>query len=157
MIEVNSPGYSVFDESIRARAAPSRHWYSFTYPGRMESWVSLGGKEGHTNIQISAEPGSKWGPCNQKAEILQMNVWAGTVGAVMAGIMLLNNLFIKNTRTQTQMWKKIDKFNYQSEKLLKYLQIITKYTLFRIKKALYSDEGLTSETSVSIRTIHLLS
>ena len=24
----------------------------------MESWVSLGGKEGHINIQISIEPGS---------------------------------------------------------------------------------------------------
>ena len=36
----------------------------------MESWVGLGGKEGYTNIQISAEPGSNWGPCGRKAEIL---------------------------------------------------------------------------------------
>ena len=43
---------------IHRRLAPSSRWYSFTYPERMESWVSLGEKEGHTNIQISAEPGS---------------------------------------------------------------------------------------------------
>ena len=36
----------------------------------MESWDSLGGKVGRTNIQISAEPGSNWGPCGRKAEIL---------------------------------------------------------------------------------------
>ena len=36
----------------------------------MESLVSLGGKEGCTNIQISAEP--NWGPCGQKAEILEL-------------------------------------------------------------------------------------
>ena len=38
----------------------------------MESWVGLGYKEGHTIIQISAEPGLNWGPCGQKAEILQL-------------------------------------------------------------------------------------
>ena len=37
------------------RLAPSRCWYLFTYPGGMENWVSLGRKEGHTKIQISAE------------------------------------------------------------------------------------------------------
>ena len=37
----------------------------------MESWVSLGGKEGCTNIQVSAEPGWNWGPCGWNAEILQ--------------------------------------------------------------------------------------
>ena len=36
----------------------------------MESRVRLGGKEGHTNIQISAEPGSNWRPFGWKAEIL---------------------------------------------------------------------------------------
>ena len=36
----------------------------------MENWISLGEK-GHTEIQISAEPGSNWGPCGRKAEILQ--------------------------------------------------------------------------------------
>ena len=50
--------------------APSRRWYSFTYPGRMESWVSLGGKEGRINIRISARPGLNWGACGRKAEIL---------------------------------------------------------------------------------------
>ena len=29
----------------------------------MESWVGLGGKEGRTNIQISAEPVLNWEPC----------------------------------------------------------------------------------------------
>ena len=29
----------------------------YTNPGRMENWVSLGGKQGRTNIQISAELG----------------------------------------------------------------------------------------------------
>ena len=32
--------------------------------------VSLGGSKGHTNIQISAEQGSSWGPCGQKAATL---------------------------------------------------------------------------------------
>ena len=38
----------------------------------MEGWkVGLGRKEGHTNIQISAEPlGSNWRSCGRKAEIL---------------------------------------------------------------------------------------
>ena len=36
----------------------------------METGVSLGGKEGRTKIQISSEPGSNWGPCGRKAEIL---------------------------------------------------------------------------------------
>ena len=36
----------------------------------MESLVSLVGKEGHTNIQISAELGSNRGPFGRKAEIL---------------------------------------------------------------------------------------
>ena len=31
------------------RLDPSRRWYSSTSPGRIESWVSLGGKEGLTN------------------------------------------------------------------------------------------------------------
>ena len=57
---------------IYRRLAPSRCWYSFTYPGEMESLISLGGKEGHMNNQISAEPGSSWGPCGRKAEILQL-------------------------------------------------------------------------------------
>ena len=38
----------------------------------MQSWVSLGGKESHTNIQISAETGSNWGPCGRKADILHL-------------------------------------------------------------------------------------
>ena len=43
------------------RLAPSRRWYSFTYPGRMESWISLSRKEGRTNVQISAESGIELG------------------------------------------------------------------------------------------------
>ena len=54
------------------RLAPSRSWDSLTYPGRMESWVSLSGKEDRTNIQISEELGSNWGPLSRKAEILQL-------------------------------------------------------------------------------------
>ena len=48
---------------IHHKLAPSRFWhiYLFTYPGRMEKWVSLGEKEGRTNIQISAEPGIELG------------------------------------------------------------------------------------------------
>ena len=42
---------------IHRRLALNRHWYSFTNPRRMESWVGLGGKEGCTNIRISAKPG----------------------------------------------------------------------------------------------------
>ena len=38
----------------------------------MESSISLGGKEVLTNIQISAEQGSNWGPYGWKAEILQL-------------------------------------------------------------------------------------
>ena len=30
----------------------------------------MGSKEGQTNIQMSAEPGSNWEPCGRKAEIL---------------------------------------------------------------------------------------
>ena len=49
---------------IHRRLAPSRRWYSFTDPRKLESWVSLGGKEGRTNIRISAkpsiEPGTLW-------------------------------------------------------------------------------------------------
>ena len=41
---------------IHRRSAPSRCWYSFTYPWRMESWVSLDGKEGHTNISMTLKP-----------------------------------------------------------------------------------------------------
>ena len=52
------------------RLAPRRCRYSFTYPGRMENWVGLGGKESRTNIRILAEPGSNWGPYSRKAEIL---------------------------------------------------------------------------------------
>ena len=33
--------------------------------------LSFGGKEGHTNVQISALLGLNWGPCCWKAEILQ--------------------------------------------------------------------------------------
>ena len=40
----------------------------------MESWASLGEKEGHTNIQISAEPESSWGLFDRKAEILQLRL-----------------------------------------------------------------------------------
>ena len=57
--------YSIWlplDETlINHRLASSRRWYSFTYPGRMESRVSLGGKEGCTNIWISAKPGIELG------------------------------------------------------------------------------------------------
>ena len=31
----------------------------------MESWASWGRKKGRTNTQLSAEPGSNWGPCDQ--------------------------------------------------------------------------------------------
>ena len=46
---------------IHRRLAPRRPWYSFTYPGSTESWVSLGEKEGRTNVQISANPGIELG------------------------------------------------------------------------------------------------
>ena len=56
---------------IHRRLAPSRCWYSFTYPGSMESWVSLGGKESFTNQFKSWQcRGLNWGPCGRKAEIL---------------------------------------------------------------------------------------
>ena len=61
-------------------------WESLTFPGldtnplqvsahlptpdRMESWVNLGRKEGHTKIQIAAQPRWNWRPYGQKAEIL---------------------------------------------------------------------------------------
>ena len=41
---------SLDETLIYRRLALSRRWYSFIYPGRMESWVSLGGKDGYTNI-----------------------------------------------------------------------------------------------------------
>ena len=41
---------------IHHRSAASRRWYSFTYPARIESWVSLGRKEGPINIWVSANP-----------------------------------------------------------------------------------------------------
>ena len=72
-----------------------------TYPRRMESWVGLDGKEGRTNIWISAEPGSNWGPCGQKAEILptaptmpvflNIRVWPNYFVALYS--LLLNLLF----------------------------------------------------------------
>ena len=37
--------------------------------GKLSS-LSFGGKEGHTKIQVSAEPGSNQGPSGRKAEIL---------------------------------------------------------------------------------------
>ena len=40
---------------IHRRLAPSRCWYSFTYPGRMETWVGLGGKEGHSDFLKSRQ------------------------------------------------------------------------------------------------------
>ena len=46
---------------IHRRLAPSRRWYSFTYPGRIESWVSLVTKEDRTNVQISAKQGTELG------------------------------------------------------------------------------------------------
>ena len=52
------------------RLAPSRSWYSFTHPGRMESWVSLGGKEDRTKIQISAEPGIELGTLRSIGRVL---------------------------------------------------------------------------------------
>ena len=36
------------------------------------SYLAIGGKESRSNVQISAEPGSNWGPCGRKAEILQL-------------------------------------------------------------------------------------
>ena len=42
-------------------APPADAGTLFTYPERMESCVSLGGKEDCTNIQISAEPGIELG------------------------------------------------------------------------------------------------
>ena len=58
---------------IHSRLAPSRCWYSFTFPERMESLVCLGRKESHTNIQILAEVGSNRDPWSREAEILQLN------------------------------------------------------------------------------------
>ena len=65
----------VFDSSwtglIHHRLAPSGHWYSFTYPGRMESWVILDGKKSRTNqFKPWQSQGLNWGPCGRKAEIL---------------------------------------------------------------------------------------
>ena len=48
---------------IHRRLAPSRHWYSFTYPTRMESWVSLGKKEVAQIFKSRLFQGSNWGPC----------------------------------------------------------------------------------------------
>ena len=39
-------------------------------PWKDESWVSLGGKEGYTNIQITVKPESNRRRCGRKAEIL---------------------------------------------------------------------------------------
>ena len=56
---------------IHRSLAPRRRMYSFTYPGRMESWVSLGGKEGRTNRFKSWQMLElNWGPCGRKAVIL---------------------------------------------------------------------------------------
>ena len=55
---------------IHRKLAPNRRWYSFTYLRRMESRVSLGGKESLTNIQILAGSGSNWVPCGRNAEVL---------------------------------------------------------------------------------------
>ena len=38
----------------------------------MKNGFNLDGKEGNTNIQISAEPGLKWGAFGLKAEILEL-------------------------------------------------------------------------------------
>ena len=54
----------------------------------MESWVGLGGKEGRTNIQISAKPGIEQGTLWLKAEILPT---APTTPAQVA-LKLENNL-----------------------------------------------------------------
>ena len=72
----------------------------------MESWVSLGGNKGHTNIQSSAEPGSNWGPWGQKTEILPT---APTMPATAANMHLYiikmfsvgQSGFLQNFRT---MW-----------------------------------------------------
>mgnify|MGYP001795693070 CR=1 FL=1 len=48
---------------IHCRLASSRCWYSFIYPGMMESWVSLG-RKGCTNVsnlrRAVNRPGSLW-------------------------------------------------------------------------------------------------
>ena len=63
--------HSLDGKLIHRRLAISRSWYSFTYPGRMENWVTLGGKEGHTNIQISAESVMKvWSLWSELADYL---------------------------------------------------------------------------------------
>ena len=62
---------------IHHRLAPSRCWYSFTNPGRMESWVSLGGKGGRTNIQISLQLGSTmpdWMDTNKSIKMYYQNL-----------------------------------------------------------------------------------
>ena len=46
---------------LNGRLAPDKCLCSCTYPGRMKSRVTFGGKESRTNIQISAEPGIKTG------------------------------------------------------------------------------------------------
>ena len=61
---------------IHRRLAPTRHWYSFTYPGRMESWVNLGGKNGQNR-------GSNlYKPCSRKAEILPTVPTTPTQGCI---------------------------------------------------------------------------
>ena len=49
------------DRTLIHRNLAPRRLYSFTNPGRLKSWVSLGGKNGHTNIQISEKPGIELG------------------------------------------------------------------------------------------------
>ena len=54
----------------------------------MESWVSLGGKKGHTIIQILAEPESNWGPCGRKAEISQLQRPMSVLGGHLKDVQL---------------------------------------------------------------------
>ena len=55
---------------IPCMVAPSRCWYSFTHPERMESWVKLGGKRVAKRFKSRQSLGLNWGPFGWKAEIL---------------------------------------------------------------------------------------
>ena len=76
------PGWTL----IYRRLAPSRRWYSFTYPGRMESWVSLGVIEGRTNIQISWSEGRNFTNSSQE-------LW----GALRTSVLFPSNLKTSTT------------------------------------------------------------
>ena len=67
----------------------------------MESWVGLGGEEGRTNIQISAEPGLNRGLCGWKAEIL---LTAPTMPAYLVRARMFLPMLKNNLSRVFQIW-----------------------------------------------------